>query len=441
MRLVTVVFMLAAAAAAQDAPAPTVLFDFSGEPADGWRMSNVGLGEISVNDGETPSGGGALRVTVKKGKGSIRKPIDVKDWRTYEALSLWVKVEAHKPVELRIIAYKGKGPAGMLHRFTVQRGGWREIVLPLKDWREHVTGSTCDFSRIDNFMLRWDAGAGSVTIDDVRLIPGSRGTESCLPTAEDLLELGFPKARAKHYDSEHFRLLTNARPLQGAPAQKLLKRLEEGKAVLRDEFKVQGELGGRVPVYVFRARKEYVKFFERLGEHYKLGISPPTAGGYTALGVAVSTYDRKQGWERPVFVHEAVHGVVYRQLGISSNNWLQEALANAVQVRLYPAALDERDLRAGFRNLSKGRTKPFAPLAEVCARPKPTMDSYPQLYSFMAFLAARYPSRLPAVWDAVRALKKPVHEKGLEAIAGALRKDVPTLEKEWLQWGLERYGK
>lgn len=143
-----------------------------------------------------------------------------------------------------------------------------------------------------------------------------------------------------------------------------------------------------------------------------------------------------------MFVHEAVHAAVERLLRLaSSGNWVQEALASAVQATLFPKSLESVDLAAGFAALAKGEKGTFLPWKGLLGKPHPAMGRYPQLITVLGFLRVKYRERLPRVWDALRALDGPVHEKALPAIAAALESTAADLERAWLDWGVGYYRK
>jgi len=68
------------------------------------------------------------------------------------------------------------------------------------------------------------------------------------------------------------------------------------------------------------------------------------------------------------------------------------------------------------------------------------MTSYPQISSIVDFLAEKRCDALPKVWDAVRALREPLHVAAPAAIAKSLGVDVKALEEEWLAWGAHDYA-
>lgn len=385
---------------------PVALVDFQGtEPGDGWSMNNAHLIE-----GEDPARGRVLTIGVK-GKGRIRRGSPVADWGPYGAVSIFVKVEGNEAVEMRFLAFSGR--AALVRRFTLKPGGWRELVLPLKDFRDDTGERVCGFSRIEAFALQWDKGEGAVTIDDPKLVPGR-----ARPTADDRLALAFPKGGRSH-ESEHFVVMSDVKALDLA---KVAARLEAGLKVLGDRYGVTGNFEDKAPLYVFRDRKARDDFIERIGEHFAVSIGPPKADGFTVLGLATAFHDAKQGANRPVFVHEAMHAAIHRLLGIASNgNWVQEGLASAVQMQVDPKS------RAGVET-----KKP--PWEQLLASETLPSSAYVDAASIFDFLAEQHAAKLPAVWEALREGKGALHTEGAALIAGALGTDAASLEAEWRAW-------
>ncbi|MEM8882837.1 MAG: hypothetical protein AAGD14_02060 [Planctomycetota bacterium] len=425
---------------------PTVILDFeTGEPADGWRLRNLAMSEVTFPEGKTPSGGRALALHSRgerKGgfRGMIQRSLPRADWRTAEAFSFHAKVEADGPIALRVIAIRGRGPAGLLRRFTLEPGDWREVTLPLKDFRESGYDQVCGFEQIDRLMIRWDRGAGSVTIDDLRLLPGKRGVLSCTPTNEDRAAVAFgPDAKqVQSFESEHFVVLTNVPTATKEAVAPLLARLEEGLVVLRDRYGVAGSFDDKVPLLIYRTLDGYRAAVPRIGKHYGAGVSAPQASGYSFFGVGMSVFVPAKGWERPVFLHEAIHGAVHRLLGVASNgNWIQEGLAPAVQVTVFPDALDRKKFGSAF-HMEKGGW--LLPWDKVLAGRSVRTRNYPQTLSFMEFLADRHGAKLPEIWSAVRAVRGPIHKEAMPAIAKALGTTPEELQSEWLAWGPEYFG-
>jgi len=428
---------LGAFVARAEDPAAVVLCDFEkGEPTDGWSIKTLGVAEV-----ETPSGRGLKLIGSAdpdaKYVGAISRACDVRDWRTARAFAMRARVDAKQTVAMRVMALRDPGPGALLCRFTLAPGDWRDVVLELRDFRDDGSDQAGSFASVGRLVLRWDEGAGEVTIDDLRLLPGDRGALSCTATPEQLRRLAFGDAKARTLESDHFVLLDDVLALSDADAKKLLARLEEGLKVLSERYGVRGELGDKVPFFLFATRDEYAEFVPRLGEHFGATVTAPKADGYSIFGMGMSSFDANQGWDRPVLVHEGLHGAIHRLLGVANNsNWVQEGLAAAVQVRLHPSSMDRKKLADSFSK----RGGWLVPWAQCFAEPGAVLSRYPQYLSVMDFLADRHAADLPKVWDEIRALREPMHSAAPDAIAKALGTDAAKLEEEWFAWGAKYYG-
>ncbi|MEN8150159.1 MAG: hypothetical protein ABFS86_10065 [Planctomycetota bacterium] len=423
---------------------PAVLVDFeTGEPAEGWHTSGLTLSETTADAEKTVSGGRALALIGEDDKktrvGYIFRAVDVQDWREFRAFSLHAKVEADDPIEMRIIAWDGRGRRGMLRRFKLFPGDWREVVLPLSKWREEVWDYVGDFGRVTGMELRWDEGSGTVTIDDLRLLPGKKENLSCRPTIEERIAIAFPEGKTKIHETPHFQLVTNATRFKGKEGKKVAARLEEVPALLEKRWDLSGKADVPVPFIVFKKAEQYREFFVFLGKAFGATVHPPTTDGYSVLGVVGSTWSAEYGWKRPVYVHEAAHGIVRQRLGLASNgNWIQEGLANAVQVNFYPDSWSVFELKKKFAAREAGK-EPWLPWGKLLMEKRPGMAYYDQLATMMEFLAERYRDDLPKFWDLLRGSEEMVHKNSAELLSSALGKTISELEAEWIEWGKNKY--
>jgi hypothetical protein len=325
-----------------------------------------------------------------------------------------------------------------VRRFELKPGGWREVVLPLKDFRENTRDQVCGFDRIDQFMLKWDQFPGAVTIDDLRLLPGDRGEQSCLPTQQDHMRLAFPSGGARAHASKHFLLLTN-RPEVDKNGTKLLARFEEGLEYLRTRFHIEPAEDDPAPVYIYSTQEQMHKCIRRLGERYGVGIdiaSKLTASAY--LSRAVCCYISDWGWDRPSFLNYAMKAALYRSLGVSTQpNWVSSGLANAVQIHLHPDLLENVNPYRLFRRRELGE----GPLLEWdLLFASGGVKNKLQYATIFEYFADAHGDRLPEFWKQVRASTDPLHEHLPGAMATLAGLSLEEMEKAWLQWGLKRYA-
>lgn len=412
-----------------------VLDDFESGTTTNWTAVNVTARRVSVARGDTLSGGAALELAGFKDGSFVHRAVATHDWRRFGALSLHAAVEAAAPVELRVVALEGNGPRAWTARLRLNPGGWREVLLPLARFRWD-NDQVADFGRIDRVALRWERGAGAVQLDDLRLLPGSRGEGSARLSLDERMTLAFPAGGGEAFESEHFVVLTDVPKLQTRDTRKLLKRLEEGLQLLHDRYGVGGELEEKVAFHVFRTRPAYRGFFQRLGDHYQATIALPTSDGYSVLDTSASFYDPAQGWDRPVYVHEVMHPVLCQLLRLPTNgNWLQEALAACVQAALHPKTLSRPRVADSFAKLATGQAGEFVPWEKLFAMPRPPTGRYGELVSIIEFLREQHRDALPKIWTAVREQPSGAKPMTINTIAGLLKQDVQAMEQSWLVWG------
>ncbi len=294
------------------------------------------------------------------------------------------------------------------------------------------------FDQVGRLLIQWDKGEGTVAFDDFRLVRGTRGERSCLPTVDERLTLAFPGGKGHRFVSDNFIVLTDVPGINAASVKPLLKRLESGLTLLHERYRVPRRMLGRAPLCIFARKEDYVAFFARLGKHFGVGLAPPSADGYSALGYGASTWDPKQGLDRPVFVHEAMHAALEQLLHLASDgNWIQEGLANAVQARLHleSTKADRSDL---FARRARGESV-FQPLGVLLAMRRPGTQRYLQLATFLEFLADKYAAQLPTFWNKVTTSWKLPHDSGRLALEAALDQPIETIGTAWITWGRTYY--
>jgi len=435
---VAAVAIAAGGARAAD-PAPVVLCDFEkGEPTDGWTIHGP-----RVSPTATPYGRG-LRLTWGGGEpyGSISRSFEQRDWRMFRAISMRLCVGGDMPVQLDVSLTRTDSTASLVRRFEAQPGDWREVVLPLSDFRDDGYDQAGSFARVDCFTLHTSrvtsrAVESSVSIDDLALLPGDRGRASSSRPSPQLLQLAFGSSKVRTLESEHFLLIDDAPELRTADAKRLLARLEEGLKTLGERYGVTGDLDEKVPLLLFATRFEYQLSVPRLREHFGEKPKKPKTDGFSRYGMSMAWFDEKQGWDRAVYVHETMYGVIQRRLGVLANgNWVQEGLASAVAAHLYPASIDRKKLAESFAKRGGG----LVPWLDAIDWPVAPPATHLQLLTIMDFLAERRRDGLPKAWDAVRAVREPLYKSAPYEIAKALGTDVATLEKEWFAWGAKYYG-
>lgn len=413
-------------------PDPVAIVDFEqSEPADGWtRILRLTLEETRVEEGAPLAGRRALRLVGRARSGGavgmLRRPLTVRDWRRFDALTFHAKAEAAEAVEMRILAIRGEGPASRLMRFRLAPGPWHEVVLPLKDWRCHTADQVCGFEGLDQWAILWNRGGGAVTVTKFELRPGPRGDRSWLPAIEDRLGLGFPGGRGQAHESESFLLLTDLE-LEADHARRLLGRFEAALSHLRAAYRLEGALDSRVPFFLFERREDLHAYLARLGEHYGIEIQlAPRMSAAATMGRAMCA--REEGGEAE-YTRWAIKGATYRLLGLTNQpNWIQAGLAHEA----YLHAGGGR--QQGASELGLGFLAEREPVAwRVFFARRGSKDSR-QSHSILEYLRARYADKLPQVWQAVRGLHDRVHKTAIGAIARVLEMSPADLEQGWRAW-------
>ena len=166
------------------------------------------------------------------------------------------------------------------------------------------------------------------------------------------------------------------------------------------------------------------------------GRAAGRAGEHRA-GVAATTFDPKQGADRPVFFHESVHAVFAHDVrlltGHDHQSWLHEGLAAYLQVCVFPRSLDPRMLPPQFaRPIPADGSGTFLPLGALMTK-RVSTKHYAQLVTLMAYLVEEKPQWLPVVAQALADGKRV--EQALEACGTT----AAELEAEWFKWGKARF--
>jgi hypothetical protein len=280
-----------------------------------------------------------------------------------------------------------------------------------------------------------------VDLDDLRLLGGRRGRASAHREAAWYLATAFAGARVTSVHEDGFLIGTDAEAVTEADLRRLLGRMRPlsrwMRRVFGDAVRPTAE-GPPVPLLIFRDRKGYRAFFERLGTTWQARISPPSAGGYTIQDIATSYHDAMKGVERPVYFHETVHAVGGRLLrlvpGSRNHSWLQEGMANYLQLCLYPGSIDRAHLVRHFSRPvdPEGRTF-FKPLRSLIGG-RIDGSRYLQLAVLFAYLVSE---RV----DLLRTLARGIADgETPERLLAASGTSFEALEKAWFAWGARTFA-
>jgi hypothetical protein len=403
-----------------------------------WRGVGVTAEWVGHEPLRPGSKGRILRLSATAPRSVAVLSVGPADWRSYSSLVLVLANFTETPLEVVVGAVRRQPASARLRKLLIDPGGWQRHVLPLNAWFDGEGDHACDFARVDDLSLAWENERGVLHVSEVSYIPGNRGNESCELSPEEWQQLAFPEGDGRAYHGVHFVIITNTASAEAPRPQLLLEEFEEGAEVLAGALAVEGPLGSHVPFILCRTRAQLSAFFARLGLHYGIWIRPPVHVGYCFMGVAAATVE---GTEKPsTYLHEAMHVVIRRRMGIAANgNWLQEALAVAVELRSNTSADVRSALRGVFLSPPSVQNGAGAWRAILRTRVAP-MRSYLLLGSMVEFLMEAYPDRLPALWQSMRMLPGPIHEHGVEALVKHTGMTLAELDSKWRKWGLARYA-
>lgn len=223
---------------------------------------------------------------------------------------------------------------------------------------------------------------------------GSTDEPTASPPAElsKLARLAFPAASGEHAaPSGAFVVMSDAPRLDRAALHSALADLQ--KHVARDFPAAASQPSQPVPLIIFAAKREYLAFWQRYAASRGVDLAAPASAGFTANGVATGYIDPADRTFpdsasapsktpiRPVWIHEAAHALLERQVGIGSrNDWLSEGLATRCQLAFSGEDISDR-VRRGVLN-PRART-PLRKLLDGAPIPP---DRYWQAASVVDFL-------------------------------------------------------
>lgn len=384
----------------------------------------------------------ALRLVAGPGQGGVVELPLPTHIRLLERQTLVLRMRAVSPtdaLDLRLLAIDANGRTIFQRRFTLASApGWVEVAEPFRGWRwgDTHSGSWAEVVYLGLVLPRLDRGA-TVALAWLDVEPGSGR------------DLGFQLAPLMQADGptrfiqrDHLLVGTDLPDaIDEATLEVLAARLRPIDPWLRRLFGDAvrpTELDRPIPFLVFASPERRAAFFVALGKTWNVAITPSRAGGYTVQDIATSDWLPAKGVDRPVYVHEAVHAIAARLLrvnpGVGGHGWLQEGLANYLQLALHPASMDPKEYAREFSQPIQATGRGwFRPLAMLLAKRVETTD-YPQLASLAGYLIERQAGWLPALARGV------ADGKPLPAILHGLGTDIDALEAGWFAWGKERHA-
>lgn len=187
-------------------------------------------------------------------------------------------------------------------------------------------------------------------------------------------------------------------------------------------------------VTIYKTHADEVALFERLGTLWNATIGAPR-GPYTVAQFAGVYWVEDYGWERPTFLHEALHAALPYWAGVpfGAGSWLHESLANYLQLCVYPASMS-RDEYVKLFSRNIGARGGFKPLDAITRPGDAKTSNYAQLASIIAFLLEQRGGWLPQIVNAV-------HDgDSLGRFCKSQGSDIETFQADWLEWGRERFA-
>lgn len=293
-----------------------MLFDFeTAGLAAQWQMARGGNASRDACES-----GWCLHVKPAAGSaiGSRNVPTD---WTQFGVLSFLARSGADTSIEVRVAA--GPGRAAFWRRVDLRGEAWQQVSLDL-GWFRRGDGPAPAWSSVQaiSFSFR---DATEVWIDDVALGDGRPvlSAEAVAAVTGGAVMLG-----------RHSAVISLVPGLDSAALAARLDAVVE--AVMVDlPFLPSPEV--QVPLVIFPDHASYQLGVVQLGAAFAAKASAPAHDGYTLEGIAMSSWDAKQGIDRPVYVHEFVHALLTRTASLpNGGEWLQEGLATWYQVRFFP---------------------------------------------------------------------------------------------------------
>ena len=423
---------------AAEAPKDLLVADFEESTPEGSEVLRAKL-EVVKGEEKCPAGSGYLKIEVPEDRRNASQLLftlpDKSDLQSCKSLSAHIDLpEKEGEWKLRWnVLDKDKNQIWQ-RMFKMEGGeGWQKVEWPLYLWR-WSNGRTASWTESKYLVLNIEEGSGDVKLDDIKFLRGLKGNKSAFPEAEWVAKVAFTGEYRSLNEKGVFIATDALEELDEAAlksiSDKVTPIIEWMKAIFRTARRPVNE-GAPVSLLVFKDMDGYKKFYERLGEQWNVSIGAPGAGGYTVQDIAASTYSARYGADRPVYFHELVHAIASRELrllpGQRRHSWLQEGLANYLQLCLYPKSLG----RSAFvNNFSQRITRRsfFKPLRTLLTM-RISGRQYAQLASLVAFLAEKHPDWLDKIALGI------ADGKDIEKVLEGLDLTFDSLQEKWLEWG------
>lgn len=340
-----------------------------------------------ISSEEPAQGQAFLRLDLTGQRAYVRLPVGV-GFAGRDRLSAAFRTPV--AVELRWLALDRRGRPIFQRRFRLEGSEkWIRLEEPLRDWRwdDQRVGR---WPEVRELALRVESSASRIDVDDIRLL----GVETAEDRAKWLVQLAFGDRQLRIARQDDLLVATDA--IDAFPdddLHRLLKQMHQARQFVRRVFgqavcTEQEPMPIALLIFADEANRE--DFLSRLGRQWRVQIAPPAAQGYTVQDIATAVHRAELGVRRPVFLHEAVHAIVARELGLlvshDPHTPIQEGIANYVQLCVHPESLDRQTYIRNFRGEIDPSGRGFFKPLELLFAGRATAERYAQLASVTAYM-------------------------------------------------------
>ena len=383
------------------------------------------LKKMVVADDDSFEGvkGHKLKVnSVAGGYFASKSSFSAPDFAASSAIKFRIKgigTSVENPVFFEFQAYAEGRKAWRWRKVSINSNVWQTVELPTRYFR-HSPNAYLSWNDTRRFAFRF-RNSGSIELDTIELVDAHSNTFPSELSLEEISLLAFNHKGSIHRQ-KNFAILTDETRLNSSETFTELDRLL--KMILMDFPGIKAP-NRPIPLLVFSKEKRYRTFWTELALKFNSQGPVPTSEGYAMLGVAGSFFDSSQGSVRPVFLHEACHGLIARIFGIASNgNWLQEGLANHYQLRL-----GNKNTKPFAKNLLKMRQ--IIPLSKLLDGNVVAIEHYAQTALVIEWMIS---TRKDLFLPAIRAMVENGSLNIKDIADSHFGKNISELEKEWILW-------
>lgn len=349
--------------------------------------------------------------------------------------------EGSGPIVVRLYALDNNDRPIFQRRIEFERvtdDTFGELELPWHRWRwdDRFKGA---WSEVAELAIAISTHGDSLDVDNLRLLPKPE-TDDALGWDAVLQQLAFADAEIVSHRRGDLLIATDAvDAFDQQDAEDWTRRIQHARDWLRGSLPDAvrpTDAGVTIPLLIFQDIPARHAFFGRLGEHWSVSITVSHAGGYCVQDIATSCHDPKLGIDRPVYLHEAVHALIARDFRLQTSkpehSWVQEGLANYLQLCLYPESLQSNYYPAVFSSPEVAKSA-FVSLEVLTANRVP-MNRYAQVAALTAYLMDQRVDLFEAIIVGLadgRPISDVLKENGTT---------IATLEQDWLAWGRQTFG-